>query len=196
MARGQLWRCQKHPLTNNALARPGNTRSGVPGRSLRCNRYRSPSACAAFRTASSGPVFFEFTRDIVHERIEVGASARGKAFFHFMACNLAGRQPERQRQQGEAVLRPRAPELECGRGFFGLISEITSPAGLGRAYNLLFRGRLARAKDMVESEGPIVDFCPEGSSTSSLRRRTIWPITGGSGAGSGLANKADGLHSR
>lgn len=50
--------CQKQPLTKIATIRPGRTMSGVPGRSLRCRRYRYPSAKSALRTRISGFVSF------------------------------------------------------------------------------------------------------------------------------------------
>jgi hypothetical protein len=56
--------CQKHPWTKMILRRPGNVRSGLPGRSLRCTRNRYPSACAAFRTVSSGLVLIARIRAI------------------------------------------------------------------------------------------------------------------------------------
>jgi len=42
--------------------------SGLPGRSLLCNRNRYPSLCNALLTASSGFVFFDDIRDITSER--------------------------------------------------------------------------------------------------------------------------------
>ena len=46
--------CQKQPCTKIALRRGPNTRSGFPGRSFRCSRYRYPIPWTSFRTASSG----------------------------------------------------------------------------------------------------------------------------------------------
>ena len=40
--RAQSCPCQKHPCTKIAFRRAGNTRSGVPGSSLRCNRNLNP----------------------------------------------------------------------------------------------------------------------------------------------------------
>lgn len=53
----QPWECQKHPWTSITLLRPGNAKSGLPGRSDRCSRKRYPSLCTRLRTASSGNVF-------------------------------------------------------------------------------------------------------------------------------------------
>ncbi len=55
---------RKYPLELS----PGNTRSGVPGRSRRYRRNRSPNACTARRTRSSGCVFWLRTRAIVADR--------------------------------------------------------------------------------------------------------------------------------
>ena len=48
--------CQKQPWTNTADRNLGKTRSGQPGRSLRCSRKRKPIRWAMRRTASSGAV--------------------------------------------------------------------------------------------------------------------------------------------
>lgn len=56
--------CQKQPFTKITHLRFGNTRSGVPGSSLRCRRYRNPSECTSRRAASSGVVFFALTKAI------------------------------------------------------------------------------------------------------------------------------------
>lgn len=53
--------------------------SGVPGRSRRCNRKRSPRRCKAFRTSNSGEVFFERIAVIFRERSGVGVDMRGSA---------------------------------------------------------------------------------------------------------------------
>ena len=60
--------CQKQPWTNTIFPRPGNTRSGVPGRSRACSRKRNPRECARRRTASSGFECFPLTRAISAER--------------------------------------------------------------------------------------------------------------------------------
>lgn len=56
------WRCQKQPCTNTTFRRAGKTKSGHPGRSRRCRRYRYPSACNSRRTTNSGPVSLFRTR--------------------------------------------------------------------------------------------------------------------------------------
>lgn len=61
-------RCQKQPCTNIATRCFGKTRSGRPGRFLRCRRKRRPSAWAARRTRISGKVSLLRTRDISQER--------------------------------------------------------------------------------------------------------------------------------
>lgn len=61
--------CQKQPCIKTAICRRGSTKSGVPGRSRRCNRNRRPRAWAARLTRSSGVVFLPPTRDINHDRL-------------------------------------------------------------------------------------------------------------------------------
>jgi hypothetical protein len=56
--------CQKHPWTKIANRWRGNTTSGRPGRSRRCNRKRYPRACNSRRTISSGCVSDERMRDM------------------------------------------------------------------------------------------------------------------------------------
>jgi hypothetical protein len=51
---GQTCPCQKQPCTNITACLPGNTRSGLPGRSLRCNWKRKPRACRPRRSRISG----------------------------------------------------------------------------------------------------------------------------------------------
>jgi hypothetical protein len=58
------WWCQKQPWTKIAIFRLGNTISGVPGKSRRCRRNRSPTACSALRTNISGLVFCPLNRAI------------------------------------------------------------------------------------------------------------------------------------
>jgi hypothetical protein len=58
------WACQKHPFTKMTFRRDGNTMSGVPGSSFRCNRYLYPRAWRNPRTTISGAVFFPPMRDI------------------------------------------------------------------------------------------------------------------------------------
>lgn len=60
--------CQKQPSTNTASLRRGITRSGVPGKSRRWMRKRSPIECAVRRTIISGLVSLDFTRDISRDR--------------------------------------------------------------------------------------------------------------------------------
>ncbi len=57
-------RCQKQPCTKIATFHRGNTRSGVPGKSVRCSLNLKPSEWATRRTLSSGTVLRPFTRDI------------------------------------------------------------------------------------------------------------------------------------
>ena len=61
--------CQKQPWMNIAVLCFGNTMSGDPGRSLRCNLNLSPIRWAADRTSSSGFVFFEPTARMICERL-------------------------------------------------------------------------------------------------------------------------------
>ena len=56
---GQLWPCQKHPLTKTTFFRLGNTRSGRPGSLASCSRYLNPKAWSFFRSSSSGLVFLD-----------------------------------------------------------------------------------------------------------------------------------------
>lgn len=58
------WRCQKHPCTKTTARNRGRTMSGVPAKSRRCSRNRSPSACNPLRSRSSGLVSRPRTRDI------------------------------------------------------------------------------------------------------------------------------------
>ena len=53
---GQSCPCQKHPCTWITALYLGNTRSGFPGRSFRCNRKRKPRAWRPCRRISSGLV--------------------------------------------------------------------------------------------------------------------------------------------
>ena len=57
--------CQKQPCTKITHFREGNTMSGFPGKSFRCNRNRKPRACSCRRTNSSGFVSLERTAVIV-----------------------------------------------------------------------------------------------------------------------------------
>jgi hypothetical protein len=61
-------RCQKHPWTSTTARSRGNTMSGVPGKSVRWSLNLKPSAWAALRTAISGVVSRERTRDIKYDR--------------------------------------------------------------------------------------------------------------------------------
>ena len=54
LPRGQSCPCQKQPWTKSASLRAGKTRSGEPGRALRCSRYRRPIAWTTRRTFISG----------------------------------------------------------------------------------------------------------------------------------------------
>lgn len=49
-----LCRCQKQPWTKRATRYIGKMRSGLPGRSGLCRRYRSPCRCIQERTTISG----------------------------------------------------------------------------------------------------------------------------------------------
>lgn len=60
--------CQKHPLMKTAVRHLASTRSGLPGRSRRCSRKRSPAANRAERTSFSGRVFLPRMPDIIRER--------------------------------------------------------------------------------------------------------------------------------
>ena len=63
--------CQKQPWTNKAKRFLGNTRSGLPGKSLRCRRNRCPARWRARRTTISGLVFWERTLDMIALRVFV-----------------------------------------------------------------------------------------------------------------------------
>lgn len=52
-------RCQKQPCTKTTFRRDRNTRSGRPGKSFACSRYRYPIPCTRRRTSNSGLVSFE-----------------------------------------------------------------------------------------------------------------------------------------
>lgn len=58
------WWCQKQPLMKMAIRRLGSTMSGVPGRSRRCNRNRTPELWSNFRTMISGFVSLPLKRAI------------------------------------------------------------------------------------------------------------------------------------
>lgn len=62
-------RCQKHPCTKITARNFGNTRSGFPGSSFRWIRYRSPAACSALRSLSSGRVFRARIPDIIRDLV-------------------------------------------------------------------------------------------------------------------------------
>ncbi|MET3220188.1 hypothetical protein ABIE85_007124 [Bradyrhizobium diazoefficiens] len=66
--RRQRWPCQKQPWTNTAIPSLGSTKSGLPGRSERCRRKRSPTRCAALRASTSGAVFLLLTAAIFRDR--------------------------------------------------------------------------------------------------------------------------------
>jgi hypothetical protein len=57
LPRGHECVCQKQPWTKIIFLRAQKTRSGVPGRSRLCRRYRKPMACTNLLTAISGRVF-------------------------------------------------------------------------------------------------------------------------------------------
>jgi hypothetical protein len=63
-----LCRCQKQPCTKTTVLCRGSTRSGLPGRSGRCSRYRSPLACRSLRSTISGLVFRPRILDILSDR--------------------------------------------------------------------------------------------------------------------------------
>jgi hypothetical protein len=54
LQRGSEWRCQKQPCINITFFKLGNTKSGMPGRLRRCNRYLNPMRCTRRRTNNSG----------------------------------------------------------------------------------------------------------------------------------------------
>ncbi len=53
--------CQKQPWTKITFLLRMNTRSGLPGKSARCNRYRYPILCTSRLTSISGFVSFDRT---------------------------------------------------------------------------------------------------------------------------------------
>lgn len=65
------WRCQKQPCTNTAIRYFGKTKSGAPGRSRRCNRYRYPKEKTSFLTIISGVVFLLFTALMISLRFSL-----------------------------------------------------------------------------------------------------------------------------
>ena len=60
--------CQKQPWTRIILRNREKTRSGLPGRSFTCNRYRKPIECTIRRTINSGPVSVPLMRAILSLR--------------------------------------------------------------------------------------------------------------------------------
>ena len=67
--------CQKHPCTKITVLYFGNTISGFPGRSFRCNRNRNPFRCNQLLTNSSGFVFFPLIAAMLRDRAaETGGS--------------------------------------------------------------------------------------------------------------------------
>ena len=61
--------CQKQPLTKTTFLREGNTKSGFPGKSVRCRRYLYPILCRARRTTISGIVPLDLTAAIIWLRL-------------------------------------------------------------------------------------------------------------------------------
>lgn len=89
--------CQKQPLTKIATFRPGSTMSGVPGRSLRCSRYRYPFAKSALRTRISGFVSFPRMPAIISLRF-LGETMSFNFYPNSMLSrNYAGQFSERRR---------------------------------------------------------------------------------------------------
>src|SRR5262249_8086403 len=70
--RAQWWPCHQQPFTKMTLRRALKTRSGLPGRSETCNRYRNPAACSRRRTTHSGLVSFPLIARIVRDRTSSG----------------------------------------------------------------------------------------------------------------------------
>lgn len=66
-------RCQKQPCTNITVRNFGKTISGDPGRSLRCSRNLSPSACSERLTIISGLVLVRPTDLII--RLRTGSTS-------------------------------------------------------------------------------------------------------------------------
>ena len=60
--------CQKQPWTNRHNRCLENTKSGFPGRSFLCRRYRSPISWHTDRTTNSGCVFLPLIIDMIFER--------------------------------------------------------------------------------------------------------------------------------
>lgn len=89
----RLQPCQKQPWTNTHAPIAGNTRSGLPGRSRRCSRYRRPSRCRNRLTSSSGEVSWLRIRRIFSLRrsgvsvstAPVYGSRRGESVFRSSA---------------------------------------------------------------------------------------------------------------
>lgn len=67
--------CQKQPWTSTTALYFGNTRSGFPGRSGTCVRYRNPAACSAVRIVFSGLVFLPRMPAIICERFTLSTTS-------------------------------------------------------------------------------------------------------------------------
>lgn len=78
--REQSCPCQKHPCTNTTARRPGNTMSGLPGRSRRLSRNLNPSLCRRLRMSFSGLVSRPRIPDIILLRV---AASTISAIDHF-----------------------------------------------------------------------------------------------------------------
>lgn len=73
------WRCQKQPCTKITTLCRRITKSGLPGKSFTCKRYRKPMPCKALRKANSGTVSFPRMRAI---RMDRSAGVRKSTIGH------------------------------------------------------------------------------------------------------------------
>ena len=81
-----LWQrcwCQKQPLTKMIFLREGKTRSGLPGRSCRCNLKRYPIEWSSFRTTSSGEVSCDRTRAMIWLLFSLLTVSKGSLLLRF-----------------------------------------------------------------------------------------------------------------
>ena len=116
LKRWQSWPCQKQPCTKITALYFGNTRSGLPGRSLQYRRNRKPRRCRADRMASSGAVFVP--------RIPAIIRLRTSGFTMSAATGQIRPQPPRDATSGMAL--PSAAECPVMCGFISWATARTT----------------------------------------------------------------------